>query len=285
MALGARAGALTTRSAVTGAWVIGVSAVMTFVRTGASFTSSAFKTVWLMGAGTAERLASTGASAVWSVFTAVWMTDVPRVKFVAWTFAKICAGTAMLCLHFPGGESTSLDWFTFALGVFGTSIAFLILGDLDGCLGIPTFLRFLAANCVGAAVATYVTKTSGFNWNDSDTRVLGFGGAALWMVGVHNLNLSLALSEAVVEPFCRLAVAVAAAITTAAAAAVHCGYHPPGQADLDLEALKLGILMYASVSTWPLLVWFVKKCLLLIVGQFNNVPMRVRRVGRVWRVR
>lgn len=274
----ARTGPLTIWSAVKTAWLTGVPAVNTFVRTSALTTSSAFKTAWLMGMRKVKRFARTSASTVWSLLTAMWMMDVRRVKFIAKIFANVCVGLAVLCMHFPGGEASPLDWFMFALGVFGTSITFLVLRDLEQHLETPTFVRFLAANCSGAAMAACVEQCSGFDWDDSDMRVLGFGGAALWMVGVHNLNLYLALSETVVNPFGRLAAAVAAAITTTAAEAVHYDHRLLGQANPDLVALQSGILIYGLVSTWPLLVRFVKRVMVPTMRQLNKVSIRVCRV-------
>lgn len=233
--------------------------------------------LWQAGVRTMKFVAGAGALTTWSALKTVWLAGVRRVKFRGNASTGLFVVSAVLCMHFPGGKTPS-DWFTLALGVFDTSIAFLVLGDLEKRLETPTLLRFLAANCFGAAVAAYVGQMSGFDWDDSDARVLGFGGAAVWMVGVHNLNLFLALSETVVNPFCRLGAAVVAAIATAITAAVFCCHHLLGEegtessrrgADLDLEALESGILLYASVSTWPLLLRFVKRDLARMMRRFN----------------
>lgn len=296
---GARVGAFTTLSTLTIIWLTGVRTVKAFVRTGASTALSAFKTVCLMGVRTVQRVTTTCACAVWSVLTTLWLEDVRAVKRFATTcasafwsalttvwmadvtraesgfvrFTEVFVVSSVLYMQSPGFESTVLDWFTYALGVFGTSIAFLVFRDHEESLGTRTVIRFLGANVVGTAAAVCVRRMSVPDWDNSDMRVLGFGGAAVGIVGVHNLNLFLALSETVVDPFCRLVVAVAMAITTAAALAVHCGHHMLGQGEFDLKVLESGILLYALVSTWPLLLRFTKRVMVYIMRRFRNVSV------------
>lgn len=270
---GARACALTAWSALTRMWLVGVRAVKDLVTTGALIASSVFETVWLTCARTVTRFATTCASVFWSAVTTVWIADVNRAESVLVRFTEVIVVSAVLYMQFPGFESTVLDGFTYSLGVFGTSIVFLVFGDHEERLGTRTVIRFLGANVVGTAAAAYVRQMPGPDWDNSDMRVLGFGGAAVWMVGVHNLNLFLALSETVVDPFCRVVVAVVMAITTAAAAAVHCGHHMIEQDEVDLKVLESGILLYALVSTWPLLFWFTKRVMVYILRRFRNLSM------------
>ncbi|CAM9744415.1 unnamed protein product [Ectocarpus sp. 13 AM-2016] len=173
-------------------------------------------------------------------------------KVVDWVFivSVVCS------LHCPTGV-TPLDWSTLALGISGTSVVFLALGDVEKHLDSPVLLRFLSSSYCGSTLAAEVARLPGFDWENFETLVLGFGGGGVWIVGLNNIHLFCALSDIVTNPLVRLAAATAAAASTAIAAVVLFYMDKPG----DSKSMESTIMFYACASTSPLLLLFIRQVL------------------------
>lgn len=171
-------------------------------------------------------------------------------KVVDWVFivSVVCS------LHCPTGV-TPLDWSTFALGISGSSVVYLALGDVEKHLDSPALLRFLASSYCGSTLAAEVARLPGFDWENLETLVLGFGGAGVWIVGLNNMHLFLVLSDIVINPLVRLAAATAAAALAGIAAVVLFYMDKPG----DSKSMESTIMFYACASTSPLLLHVMRQ--------------------------
>ncbi|CAN0569063.1 unnamed protein product, partial [Ectocarpus sp. 12 AP-2014] len=95
-------------------------------------------------------------------------------KVVDWVFIV----SAVCSLHCPTGV-TPLDWSTLALGISGSSVVYLSLGDVEKHLDSPALLRFLASSYCGSTLAAEVARLPGLDWENLETLALGFGGAGV----------------------------------------------------------------------------------------------------------